>query len=130
MLASPAFWGMAEMMAHKYSADLSAHVRKGKRAAFEAGRWGGARRVPDGYVVAEAGGLAIDEPRAVVIRRMADLMSRRADLQRRRTPTERGGLPDQGGQPVARRARARHALQPRVRGPRGLAQAGTRRGGP
>jgi site-specific DNA recombinase len=74
VLASPAFWGMAEMMAHKYSADLSAHVRKGQRAAFEAGRWAGSRHVPDGYVTsATKGVLEIDEPRAVVIRRMADL---------------------------------------------------------
>jgi site-specific DNA recombinase len=71
VLASPAFWGMAEMMAHKYSLDLSAHVRKGQRAAYEKGKWAGARYVPDGYVA--DGGLVIDEPRAVIIRRKAEL---------------------------------------------------------
>jgi DNA invertase Pin-like site-specific DNA recombinase len=74
VLASPAFWGMAEMMAHKYSADLSAHVRKGKRAAFEAGKWPGARYVPDGYAVAETGGLVVDETRAPVVHRAAELV--------------------------------------------------------
>ena len=28
VLASPTFWGMAEMMAHTYRADLSAHTRR------------------------------------------------------------------------------------------------------
>jgi DNA invertase Pin-like site-specific DNA recombinase len=73
-------WGVAEELAHKYSLDLSAHVRKGRRASFEEGHWGGARRVPDGYTLGplvEKGprGLVIDQPRAIVIRRMAELAS-------------------------------------------------------
>ena len=72
-LQSEMTWGMVSSMASQYSASLSADVSRGKRTAFEAGRWGGARHVPDGYVA--DGGLVIDEPRAVIIRRMAELAS-------------------------------------------------------
>ena len=41
-------WGVAEELSHKYSADLSAHTRKGKRSAREKGRWPGGP-IPDGF---------------------------------------------------------------------------------
>jgi len=72
-------WGITSTQASKYSRDLSAHVRRGQREAFEEGRWPGARHVPDGYTLGppredkKGRGLVIDEPRAAVIRRMADL---------------------------------------------------------
>jgi site-specific DNA recombinase len=67
-LQSEMTWGMVSAMASQYSASLSADVQRGKRAAFEQGKWAGARHVPDGYIA--DGGLVVDEPRAVVIRRM------------------------------------------------------------
>jgi DNA invertase Pin-like site-specific DNA recombinase len=73
-LTNPMLWGVVDQMAHKYSADLSAHVRKGKRAAYEKGRWAGGRYVPDGYRLGDAGGLVIDEPRAAIVRRAAELL--------------------------------------------------------
>lgn len=64
---------------HKYSADLSAHVKRGKRQQFEKGeRLGGP--VPDGYVLLDAldAGRAVrryelDPVRAPVISRMFEL---------------------------------------------------------
>ena len=75
-----AFVGMASKMANKYSEDLAAHVRRGKRGQFERGeRLGGP--VCDGYrlvtEVGEGGALArryvLDDERAPIIRRMAAL---------------------------------------------------------
>ncbi len=67
-------WSFASAQASKYAEDLSAAVRRGQRDAFEQGKWPGARYVPDGYVAGEQRGvLEVDEPRAAVIRRMAEL---------------------------------------------------------
>jgi DNA invertase Pin-like site-specific DNA recombinase len=74
-----AFVGMASKMANKYSEDLAAHVRRGKRNQFERGqRLGGP--VPDGYLLAdqiEAGRIVrryvLDPEREPIIRRMAAL---------------------------------------------------------
>jgi DNA invertase Pin-like site-specific DNA recombinase len=44
-------WGITSTQASKYARDLSAHVRRGRRESFEAGNWGGARRLPDGYTL-------------------------------------------------------------------------------
>jgi site-specific DNA recombinase len=41
--------GFASEQSHKYSADLSAHIRRGKKDAAESGKWPGGR-VPDGYI--------------------------------------------------------------------------------
>jgi DNA invertase Pin-like site-specific DNA recombinase len=72
-------WGMISSMASQYSASLSADVARGKRAAFEQGRWGGARFVNDGYLLgppSERGGrgLVLDQERAPIIRRAAELV--------------------------------------------------------
>ncbi len=49
-----AFVGMASKMANKYSEDLSAHVSRGKRAAFERGEHHGGK-TPDGYTLKRQG---------------------------------------------------------------------------
>jgi site-specific DNA recombinase len=74
-----AFVGMASKMANKYSEDLAAHVRRGKRSQFERGhRLGGP--VPDGYLLVdqiEEGQVVrryvFDPDRERVIRTMAAL---------------------------------------------------------
>jgi len=74
-----AFVGMASKMANKYSEDLAAHVRRGKRNQFERGeRLGGP--VPDGYLLVDQveDGQAVrryqfDPEREPVIRAMAGL---------------------------------------------------------
>jgi DNA invertase Pin-like site-specific DNA recombinase len=74
-----AFVGMASKMANKYSEDLAAHVRRGKRQQFERGqRLGGP--VPDGYRLVddiEEGQVVrryvFDPNRAQVIRTIAAL---------------------------------------------------------
>lgn len=86
-LTNPMLVGVASEMAHKYSADLSAHVRRGKRAklnaAVESGsasKWIGGL-CPDGYERVEfinAQGRAdsryeVDEGRAPIIRRIFEM---------------------------------------------------------
>ena len=74
-----AFVGMASKMANKYSEDLGAHVRRGKRQQFERGhRLGGP--VPDGYLLVdriEDGAVVrryvFDPDRAQIVRTMAAL---------------------------------------------------------
>jgi len=72
-LTNPMLWGVADQIAHKYSADLSAHTRRGKQTAFQNGRWPGGP-TPDGYrydPVEKT--LIVDETRAPIIRRIAQL---------------------------------------------------------
>src|SRR4051794_15627506 len=87
-LTNPLLVGVASVQNHKYSADLSAHVKRGVRAKFERGEMGGGP-VPDGYVrVAQTGAdgqpvtdrrgntlkrTVIDPNRASVIERIRDL---------------------------------------------------------
>lgn len=71
-------WGVAEELSHKYSADLSAHTRKGKRSAREKGRWPGGP-IPDGFRLSardpdtDTRNLVEDEERAPIIRRAFEL---------------------------------------------------------
>jgi DNA invertase Pin-like site-specific DNA recombinase len=66
-----AFVGMASKMAHKYSEDISAHSRAGKRRAWERGDFPGGP-IPDGF---ERVGrdLRLDPERIEVIRLIGDL---------------------------------------------------------
>jgi site-specific DNA recombinase len=73
VLRNEMIWGMVSTMASQYSASLSADVSRGKRAAFEKGKWAGARYAPDGYTIGKQGGLVIDELRAPIVRRVAEL---------------------------------------------------------
>lgn len=114
---NPMLVGIASEQNHKYSADLSSHVRRGLRQKFERGEPGGGP-IPDGYapLVQMSGGMpvlrrdgkpvivAVEDPtRSPVIRRIFELAAAGvADANIART-LNRDGLRTQAGKVWMRR---------------------------